>query len=199
MFQHPFTAIVSGPTGCGKTVFTLKLVEHAQKLIAPPPERTVWCYGIRQKEFNEYTSLIEFHEGLPSLDDFDGETRVLLIIDDLMSETNSNVTNIFTKGSHHKNISVIYITQNLFFSSKHNRTINLNTHYLVMFKNPRDVTQVSYLARQMNSKHIVEAFQDATTTPFGYLLIDLKPNTEDKYRVKTGIFPGDQLYAYVPK
>jgi len=47
-------------------------------------------------------------------DVFDGRQPTLLIIDDLMSETNQLVEDIFTKISHHRNISVIYMTQNVF-------------------------------------------------------------------------------------
>ena len=35
---HLFTCIVSGSTGSGKSVFTRKLIEHAQEIINPPPE-----------------------------------------------------------------------------------------------------------------------------------------------------------------
>jgi hypothetical protein len=120
-----------------------------------------------------------------------------------MHETNESVTQIFTKGSHHRNLSVVYLTQNLFHSSRHNRTINLNTHYLILFKNPRDVTQISYLARQMyptNPKFLIESFQDATSKAYGYLFIDLKPETEETLRVRANIFDDDDAnYAYVPK
>jgi len=37
-----------------------------------------------------------------------------VIIDDLMQETNETVANMFTKGSHHRNISVVFLAQNLF-------------------------------------------------------------------------------------
>jgi hypothetical protein len=80
---------------------------------------------------------------------------------------------------------------------------NLNTHYIVLFKNPRDAVQVSTLARQMypgKSKFVVEAYEDATKEPYGYLLIDLKPETDDSYRIRTRIFPDDdRQYAYVSK
>ena len=46
-------------------------------------------------------------------------------------------------------MSVIFLTQNLFHKNKHMRTISLNAHYLVLFKNPRDVEQFTTLARQM--------------------------------------------------
>ena len=81
--------------------------------------------------------------------------------------------------------------------------MSLNTHYIVLFKNPRDAGRVATLARQMypgKSKFLVEAYKDATTEPHGYLLIDLKQETDESYRIRTKIFPDDEMqYAYVPK
>ena len=67
---HPFTCIVSGPTGSGKSVFTFKLIEHAQEIISPPPERILFCYGEYQKIFDNYPG-VEFHDGLPEVSSFD--------------------------------------------------------------------------------------------------------------------------------
>ena len=80
--------------------------------------------------------------------------------------------------------------------------MSLNSHYLVLFKNARDATQISHLAGQMypgKSKFMIEAYRDATSSPFSYLLIDLKQATEDKLRLRTNIFPGETTYVYVPK
>ena len=197
-FKHPFTAIMAGHTGC-KTVFTFRLIKLAQEIITPPPERIVYGYGEYQDIFPDYPE-VEFHEGLPDVTQFDGKTRTLLIIDDLMSESGDSVSNIFTKGSHHRNISVLFLSKNLFCKSKQNRNMSLNAHYMVLFKNPRDVMQIATLARQIGrSKFLVEAFNDATTNPFGYLLIDLKPDTPENLRVRTNIFPDERHYVYVPK
>ena len=101
------------------------------------------------------------------------------------------VDKIFTKFSHHRNISIIYLSQNLFYKSKQNRTMSLNAHYLVIFKSPRDQNQLATLARQMypgNSKFLIEAFKDATQQPYGYLLINLKSDTEERLRIRTNIF-----------
>lgn len=203
-WRHPFTCLVTGPTSCGKTRFTLRLLKHAKTVVLPPPQKIIWCYGVYQTAFDALRAdgVIEFHEGLPNPESFDGRQRTLLVIDDLMSETDDRVTKIFTKISHHMNVSVIYLTQNLFFAGKHNRTIGLNSHYLVIFKNPRDSTQISSLARQMypgRTKFVVEAFHDATSKPYSYLLIDLKPDTDDQHRLRSGVFPGDEAYVYLPK
>ena len=200
-WKHPFTCLVSGPTGCGKTNFTLRLIQHSNTVIEPAPETILWCYGVYQNAFKSVKG-VEFHEGIPNLSLFDGSKRTLLILDDLMHETDDRVTKIFTKISHHNDVSVLYLTQNLFYGGKQNRTIGLNAHYLVLFKNPRDAMQISCLARQMypgKSAFMVEAFKDATSEPYSYLLIDLKADTEDKFRLRANIFPDEKNFAYIAK
>jgi hypothetical protein len=59
------------------------------------------------------------------------------------------VCDLFTKGSHHRSISVILITQNLFHQGRYCRDISLNATYLVLLKNVRDKHQFAYLARQV--------------------------------------------------
>ena len=46
--------------------------------------------------------------------------------------------------------SVIYIVQNLFHQGKGRRCIGLNSHYLVVFKNPQGELQILTLAKQMH-------------------------------------------------
>ena len=85
-----------------------------------------------------------------------------------MQETNETIANMFTKGSHHRNVSVVFLAQNLFSKNKFARTMSLNAHYMVLFKKPRDVSQFANLARQMypkTSQFAVEAYRDATREP----------------------------------
>ena len=147
---------------------------------------------------------VRFDEGLPSASMFDSATRKLIVIDDLMAETDERVTTLFTKKSHHRNTSVMYLVQNLFPKNKESRTMSLNSQYMVVFKNPRDATHMSHLARQMypgRVKFVQEAFKDATSLPYGYLLIDLKQDTPEDTRLRTTIFPDDgvQYVFSMPK
>jgi len=146
--HHPFTAVVAGPTGSGKSEWVLRLIDHANEMIEPPPSTVWYCYGEFQSTFNNYRQ-IHFQEGLPDMSEavFDGSESTLLILDDLISETNQLVANVFTKISHHRNVSIVYLTQNLFDKNKNARTTSLNAHYLVLFKSPRDATQFATLAR----------------------------------------------------
>ena len=138
-------------------------------------------------------------QGLPGLDNLDSREKHLIILDDLMDETDQRVASLFTKKSHHRNISVMYIVQNLFHRGKHHRTISLNAHYMVVFKNPRDVSQIMALAHQMypqRTKYFLEAYTAATAQPHGYMVIDMKQETPDILRLRSHIFPGEKQIAY---
>lgn len=200
-FIHPFTAIVAGPSGCGKSNFVTHFLNYVEDICNTQFNEITWCYDEMQPLYN--LPNVNYSQGIPDLSMFDGKQPQLLIIDDLMRESDGRIVDIFTKGSHHRNLSVFYISQNLFHQGKGQRDISLNSSYIVYFKNPRDKTQIRYLARQVypeNSKFVEEAYKDATKEAHGYLMIDLKQNTNDMCRFKTKIFPFDaNCTVYVPK
>jgi len=66
-----------GPTGCGKTQFTIRLIEHAKTAIKPSPEKILWCYGVYQDAFRSMPG-IEFKKGIPELTSFDGKKNTYL-------------------------------------------------------------------------------------------------------------------------
>ena len=76
----------------------------------------------------------------------------LLIMDNLKNDASNNleVCNVFTKCVHHRNLSCLYLVQNLFIQGKASRTICLNTNYLVLFINPRGKYQITLIGRQMS-------------------------------------------------
>lgn len=200
-FCHPFTAIVAGPSGCGKSNFVTNFLKDCKIMCDVDFSEVIWCYDEMQPLYN--LENVNYSQGIPDINMFDGKQPKLLIIDDLMREADGRIVDIFTKGSHHRNLSVFYITQNLFHQGKGQRDISLNTSYIIYFKNPRDKTQIRYLSRQVcpeNSKFVDEAYKDATKDAHGYLMIDLKQNTDDLCRFKTKIFPSDKYCTvYIPK
>jgi hypothetical protein len=156
---------------------------------------------------------MRYVEGLPSEEEILEDKPHIVIIDDLMSELGSdkNLTNLFTKGSHHNDISIIFISQNIFHQGSQMRTISLNCHYMILMKNPRDKAQIMALASQIypnKTKFLIEAFNDATKNQFGYIKVDMKQDTPDNLRIQTRItpeeLPSDCEYsispiAYTPK
>jgi Adenovirus IVa2 protein len=202
-FFHPFTGICSGPTGCGKTQLMKKIILNIDTMMLPSPKRIIWYYSEQQLALEEELGhAVEFREGMPELEEFDGTEPVLLIVDDFMAECNAEIGKLFTKGSHHRNLSIWFLMQNFFHRGKEIRSITLNAHYIILFKNPRDTQQIGVLARQMmgrDSRVLEEAYSNATAMPHGYLLIDTKQATLDYQRLRTHILPGEQLAVYTSK
>lgn len=200
--QHTFSAIVAGPSRAGKSVWIHKLIANADVMIDPKPERIVYCYSEWQDLFTTYNN-VEFHHGIIDIEQLNKNVRNLVIVDDLVSALDQRMEDIFTKHSHHRNISIIFITQNLFQSNAHMRTMSRSASYIVVFKNARDVNQISYLARQMfpakRGNFVTEAFMDATSVPFGYLFIDYRQETHEFLRIRTGIFPDEHTYIFTSK
>ena len=141
---------------------------------------------------------IIFIEGIP--EDFTpmfGSGHNLIIFDDLQDQITQGVANIFTKESHHKNISCVLILQNLFLDSKYCRTIALNSHYTVLFRNPRAASQYRILASQTGHKNLMNAFNDAMRMDkFGYLVVDSSPHGHPEYRLRTRIFSSEDCVIY---
>jgi len=211
VFKHPSNILIVGPTGAGKTQFLSKCLERG--LFQPRPTRIIWIYGEWQETYDEALGMSKIGilapiEFVKNEQDYTAlyaslqrTERNLLILDDQMSETkgDNSVVNLFTKGSHHKSATVVFLMQNLFEKGGALRTINLNSQYIVLFKNPRDKRQISTLAQQMeptNVHFIQDAFEDAKRLPHSYLLFDLRQETPDDLRVLANV-DSDSPRVYV--
>lgn len=203
-FRHPFTCLIAGPTQSGKTHFTFELLRNIQTLMSPQPTNVIWCFGEYQEKLKELPEFVTVSEGLDGLENIDRTERNLVILDDLMHEAGNmqEIAELFTKGSHHRNLSVIMIVQNLFHQGKVMRTVSLNAHYLILFKNPRDAGQIKHLASQLfpgKSKFLTDAYRQATAHAHGYLLLDLTQATSDNRRVLSDILPEQEGFYYISK
>jgi hypothetical protein len=191
--------VLSGPTGSGKTYFVKNVLE--KNLIHPKPDRIVWLYKRWQPLYDEMKRTvkpkIEFIQGIPddldSDDFFDPSKHNVIVLDDLMSVAakDPHIAELFTEGSHHRNLSVLSLQQNVFPNGPHGVTMRRNGHYYVLFKSPADKRQIMTLASQMyphKSDNFMRAYDQATLKPHGYLLIDLKQSTPEDQRLKTDIF-----------
>lgn len=203
-FRHPFTGVCSGPTGSGKSQLMKAIVLNIEAMMDPPPKKIIWYYAEYQPALDQALGhIVDFREGVPDLNEFSTGEPTLVIIDDLMAEASADITKLFTKGSHHRNLSIWFLMQNFFHQGKEIRTITLNAHYVILFKNPRDKQQIKVLARQMyggDSGTMEDAFEMATEAPHGYLLVDLKQETPEHLRLRSKILPTDsQMEIFTSK
>jgi len=104
----------------------------------------------------------DYHYRKSSTNSWQTRRHRLIVLDDLMYRVVQNVD----MECHHRRLSVVFITQNIFPRGTKSRTIALNTTYLVMMNNIR----VATLGRQLfpgRSKILTSALSDATSLPFG--------------------------------
>lgn len=197
--KHPFSMLVAGGRKAGKTEFTKALIRHSTQMIEPTPQRIIWCYTKHQQdlyeELKEINPQIEYIEGIPTNMEqmFNRLENNMIVLDDMMDEATEDkrVSQLFTRGRH-DNLSVVFLTQNLFH--KKQRCISLNSDYMVIFKNARDQSQIQHLAKQFiptNTKFLMDAYKDATQKPYKYIFLDLTPSANDKYRIRANVLPNE--------
>ena len=195
VFQHPFRCYISGPSCCGKTELLQKILLNYTSLINKPIDRIVFCYSVWQEKYDLLKYLpIEFNKGLKKSEEFDPQMNNLLILDDLMQscKDSMDIFNLFSVDSHHRNISVFLVSQNIYTKGKCTRDLNLNSSYIILFKNLRDQTQINVLARQMfpgKAKEFLKIIEDANLSDngYGYVFLDLNPNTSPDFRIQGNI------------
>ena len=210
-FKPNSSLCVVGCTGSGKTYWTYKFLRNLKGMFEKdPPNSILYCYGVWQPLYHDMEQNIpnlELHEGLPTSKQLneisENGYHNLIVIDDLIDRMvkSPEMELLLTRDCHHKNFTVIYLTQNVFQPGKNARTITLNTWYIVIFKNLRDVSQITHLAKQLfpgKTGVLKDAYEDATKELYGYLVIDSSPHADCKHRLRTSIFPNEDTVVYVP-
>ena len=150
-------------------------------------------YDVMQKQIDnlEFVQGVHF-EFINSLKN--NGTKYLLIFDDSCAENcnSKEFVDIATAGRH-RGFSTIYIKHNLFHQSKLGRDVEL-----------QNTPQVATLSVQLGlGSTLVDWYRDATSVPFGHLLIDLSPRTDDRLRyctnsgnIPTKFYVPDNLRAF---
>ena len=160
--RHPFSMLVAGPRGAGKSEFVKQLLS-SKYIMTNPPERIVWFYGRHQpylfSSLAQEIPCIEFYEVLNKDIDvmFDRNKRNICIIDALMQSASGS--QLVKERSFE---SVCRFRQSEFILC---RTVSLNSTYIAVFKSPRDQTQIRHLACQMfpsKPKFLEAAYKEET-------------------------------------
>ena len=145
-FKIPSGMIISGPSSSGKTTLLLKILENYKELFDPIPKSILYCYS----EYHSYIPLLEksgikICHGAPTDEMLKRLAKpMLLVLDDLMLTMNDKaLSELFTIKSHHQNISVIFVTQNLFEKSL--RVARTNAQYILLMRAPNAALQIRNL------------------------------------------------------
>jgi Cdc6-like AAA superfamily ATPase len=228
-FHHPFTMVISGSTGSGKTVWLMKLLGNLNNMVDLSEEfyskigeergrpatikSILYCYGalndnVMQMKRNEKLNSVITHCGLPTEEQVKelarkSGRRLLVVLDDLMLTAGKSqlLDTLFTVGSHNWGASIVLVTQHLFH--KDLRSARSNSHYIVLMKNPAGALQIRNMGAQLFPGRLaffLEAYEDATKEKYSYLLVDMHPNTEADMHLKSHIYEDEGwTVVYTPK
>ena len=132
-FKHPTQIQVSKPTRCCTTRLVRRILD--EQLIQLFVTRIIWVFSEWQPDYDiirERYPGIEFDKrwGDEIFDLLSPEQRIILVLDDQIgvASSSTSVADLFTKMSHLRNLTVIYLVQNLYNQGKSQRTISLNSH-----------------------------------------------------------------------
>ena len=195
-FQNPSSFIIAGPSGVGKTFWVFRFVDSLKEF-CPEIERVIYHYEIWQELFDKHANKIDFKQAVPNLEDLKEYQNAFVVLDDLMFADPEFLAKIYSVYLHYFRFSVLMTVQNLFHKGL--REISLNSQIIILFKNCRDTNQIAHFMRQIypkTYKNALEAYKNAVSSQRGYLMIDLRCETNDKQRLRTGIFPSDTHYLY---
>ena len=196
--KWPFRMLMAGCSGCGKTSLVTKIVASGDEVMTRRPIQILLFYSHMQQAYKDIervascpVQLMHGHEHLTA--SLKTPHGTLVIVDDMQASHAEIVSAWFTRKSHHMHSSIIYLAQNVFDKSPHHRTISLNSTQIVLFKNPRDGSQVSYLDRQMfpaGGGILTAAYRDITkNSPHSYVVADFNQDTPDAIRLRNTLFP----------
>ena len=205
-----FKILIVGPSGSGKTLFVRDLLLNLDNFTIEKPKKTILMYTVWQPAYDQMQSeqlidaFIQDNSELESqLDSYTTGEEVLFIFDDMISSTNIDfISKLFMVQGRHKNISLIFITQQGFRNNEAFKSISNNTGYMVLMKNKRNVSDVQNLAKQITPGPrplLKQIWDTATKDSYSYLFLNLMNESKNETKYLSHLFEKNHIVkAYVP-
>ena len=208
--DHPYTILITGGSGTGKTNTLLNLINNQQDidkiyLYVKDPYEDKYQYLINKREsvglkhFNDPKAFIEYSNDMrkvyKNIDNYNlnKENKTLIVFADMIADMinnkklNSLVTELFIIGRK-LNISLIFITQSYFKVPKDIR--NNSTHFFIMkIPKKRELQQIAI----NHSSDFIKIYRICTDKPHSFLFIDttLPSNNSLRFRKNLNITNDD--------
>jgi uridine kinase len=205
--RHPARILVFGPSFSGKTTFVKKLLQNQQNVFDLRFDRIIYCSGGSSASTLDKNENVEYYDYFDQTlnETLDKQYNNCLIIDDNMHKAANdiNISELFTKKSHHTNTTVIFIIQNLYPKSDYMTDIRRNATYIILMSNPSENKSIRLYSSQIDSEHpkfIADCFINATKNkPFSHLLLDMHQTQSSEVRVRSNILAeyGEKTVCYI--
>ena len=188
--EKPFRLIIAGPSGAGKTTFLKELVNNCH--FDTPFDKIYYHYPDYLDEIPvQFEQIVEYKQGLLDVNDFVTIPKNSLIIyDDMMNECgkSEDTMKLFTVMARKRNVSLIYLVQNVYDNSKHFRNLRLNASGVVMFNfsASNDIAKrvIGQFGLQSNLPR--RLLDQIYSKPYSYIYVDLQTGRQKAFDVVRG-------------
>ena len=198
--KENFKIFISGPSRCGKTFFVVNLLENLTKIAKAPPTFIIYVYKVWQDKFDKMRNVNVFLEDKDDLNEkittYTAGKSTLIIFDDLInSKSIINIAPLFTVDGRHLKMSLIFLSQRMFVNNEFFRQISQNSDYFVVFKNPRNLSEIRTLAQQITpgDLQLMYIYREATKEPFSYLFINLTQEAQSETKYLSNLFEQNHI------
>lgn len=189
----------------GKTTLAKSLIRNKDVLFSPPPSHVLWFYSEESslpQDLIDAGLIDQYHKGFESYDQlralvmtYSHTQGCMVFFDDGLSYFQNSFSKIFYELAHHCRASCFLLSQQLFHQNRYYRTLALNTQNLWLMKNPRDMSLIIHLGKQVSPYEpgwLVQAYIHATKTPYSYLYFSFHQETNDLAKVMTRLLPEEK-------
>lgn len=188
--EKPFRLMVGGGSGSGKTEFVKKLVNSNH--FSSPFDKIIYCYPDYLTDVPaEFSQIVEYQLGLPDASYFASLPKnSLIILDDMMTEcgSSSDIMKLFAVIARKRDLSLIFIVQNVYDQSKQFRNIRMNATGFVLFKfyAATDVTQ--RILRDLGISTLIskKELDKVYSSCFTYIMLDIHPRRHSEFATIRG-------------
>ena len=214
MFRTPSIWSINGTSGSGKTMILYRICLETEHFFDQEVKKVLFCYRIWQPIYDKISDIfgnnIKFKNALPDQTDIDflteGNHHSLLFLDDLNRQVIDSefMTSIYQIQSHHKNMTLLNVSHNIYQRGRYTRDQSLCIHYFIILNSPRDVFMLKCIGRQIQPSKpncVVEAYHDVmknSDSNFPYILINIAPGFESsKYTLLSNVFKDEIMTVYL--
>ena len=130
--EENFKLFLSGPSRCGKTSFISTLLENISSFAKQPPTKNIYIYTLWQTKFDEMQGMVNVFikdnsNILEQIKTYVTGEPMFIIFDDMINSTSlPDIAWLFTVDGRHMNLSMAFLTQQLFVNNEHFRQIYSN-------------------------------------------------------------------------
>ena len=195
-WKKNFKVFVAGPSSCGKTIFSCDTIQNWPLISRQAFHAIIYCWNKWQPKYEDMRQLVthwvkDDESMISKIKSIARGQPVLIIFDDAInSKSLPEIANLFMIDGRHSNMSMMFLTQRMFDKDKSFMQISRNSDYFVVFKNPRDASEIGRLAQQLTpgKRSLIGIYEEATKDPWSYLFIDLTQECPPEVKYTSHLF-----------